>query len=165
MAHRLRPALIFLAAAAWLAGCDQQRIEKLEEGVATESDVRKQFGDPTLITEKADGSKDFEYPRQPEGTTNYRISIGADGKMSALRQLLNPASVAKIQAGMAQAEVRRALGKPAKTQRYALKPDEEVWEWHYLDGHQKKLFVVTYGADQKVLSTASTEDLRESMPK
>ena len=35
---------------AWaLLGCDAQRIEKLEEGVATEADVRKQFGEPAGV--------------------------------------------------------------------------------------------------------------------
>jgi outer membrane protein assembly factor BamE (lipoprotein component of BamABCDE complex) len=154
-----------LAATALLTACDQQRIEKLEEGLATEADVRKQFGEPKQITEKADGSKVFEYPRQPEGSTNYVITIGADGKMSSLRQLLTPANFAKVVAGMDQAEVRRTLGIPAKTQRYAAKPDEDVWEWRFLDGQQKKVFNVTFDRDAKVLSTATTDDPRETMAK
>ena len=32
-----------------LAACDPQRIDALEEGVATEADVRKQFGEPEKI--------------------------------------------------------------------------------------------------------------------
>ena len=136
----MRLLAILLAAAAALAACDQQRIEKLEEGVATEADVRRQFGEPVQITEKADGSKVLEYPRQPEGSTNYLITIGADGKMSSLRQLLTPINFAKVQPGMDQAEVRRTLGKPARTQRFAMKPDEDVWEWRFLDGQQKKVF-------------------------
>jgi hypothetical protein len=60
---------------ALVAGCDPQRVEKLEEGVSTEVEVRKQFGDPVTITE-ADGSRTIDYPRQPEGWTNYVIKIG-----------------------------------------------------------------------------------------
>ena len=161
----MRTFAFILAAAALLSACDQQRIEKLEEGVATEADVRKQFGEPTQIIEKADGSKVFEYPRQPEGSTNYVITIGADGKMSSLRQLLTPTNFAKVQAGMDQAEVRRTLGKPAKSQRYAMKPDEEVWEWRFMDGQQKKVFNVTFDRDAKVLSTATMDDPRETMAK
>lgn len=165
----MRQSLLFflgcMAAALLLTSCDQQRIEKLEEGVATEADVRRQFGEPTQITERADGSKWLEYPRQPEGTTNYMITIGADGKMSSLRQLLTSANAAKVQPGMDQGEVRRTLGLAAKKNRYAMKPDEEAWEWHFMDGPKKRLLTVTFGADAKVMSTAITEDMRDSTPK
>ena len=89
---------LLAALLAMLAGCDPQRIEKLEEGVSTEVDVRKQFGDPVTVTAEADGSRTMDYPRQPEGWTNYVIKIGPDGKMSSLRQLLTPDSFARIQA-------------------------------------------------------------------
>ena len=91
--HRSFRALLWAVLAAALAltvaACDPQRVEKLEEGVATEADVRKQFGDPVTVTVEADGTRTLDYPRQPEGWTNYLIKIGADGKMSSLRQLLN----------------------------------------------------------------------------
>ena len=32
-----------------LIGCDQQRISKLEEGVATEADVRRECGGPATV--------------------------------------------------------------------------------------------------------------------
>ena len=49
-----------------LAGCDSRRIEKLEEGVATEADVRAQFGEPAAVFDEPDGGRTFDYPRQPE---------------------------------------------------------------------------------------------------
>ncbi|RQO60627.1 outer membrane protein assembly factor BamE [Paucibacter sp. KBW04] len=155
---RLAPLLLML----WLclAGCDQQRADKLNEGVSTEADVRQQFGEPAQITERADGSKVLAYPRQPEGSTNYEIIIGADGKMSSLRQLLAPHNFAKIQPGMTQAEVSQILGRHAKTHRYALKPDEEEWEWRYLDGQSRKIFSVKFDREHKVQSSASTDDPR-----
>ena len=160
----MRTLPLILLSAALLVACDAQRIEKLEEGVATEADVRRQFGDPMTVTEKADGSKVMEYPRQPEGSTNYLITIGADGKMSALRQLLSPANFAKVQPGLSQDEVRRMLGKPAKTQRFALKPDEEIWDWRFLDGSTRKVFSVTFGADARVMSSAVGDDTRDTQP-
>ena len=160
----LNPLLtLLLAGAALLSACDQQRIEKLEEGLSTEADVRRQFGEPVQITEKADGARVLDYPRQPEGSTNYVITIGADGKMSSLRQLLTPTNFAKVQAGMDQIEVRRTLGRPAKTQRFALKPDEEVWDWRFLDGQQKKVFSVTFDRENKVMGTATTDDPRDTL--
>jgi len=143
-----------------LIGCDQQKIAKLEEGVATEADVRKQFGEPQATYNEADGAKTFEYSRQPEGQVAWMITIGADGKMSALRQVLKPAEFAKVTPGLDKAQVRRLLGKPAKTAKYDLKPDEEHWDWRWLDGQVPKFFSVTFDRDGKVASTAITDDTR-----
>ena len=107
-----------LAAVMALFGCDAQRIAKLEEGVSTEADVRKQFGDPVDVVAAPDGSRTLEYPRQPEGWTNYFITIGPDGKMSALRQVLAEPYFAKVKAGMDKAEIAKLLGRPAKRQSY-----------------------------------------------
>ncbi len=159
---RLCRVLPLCSALLWVSACDQQRIEKLEEGVSTEADVRRQFGEPTQITEKADGSKVLEYPRQPEGASNYVIVIGADGKMSSLRQLLTPNNFAQVQAGMSQDEVRRMLGKPAKTLKYAMKPDEDVWEWRFREGQKRMVFEATFDRDARVLKTATHEDVRDT---
>lgn len=155
---------LFLAALA-LAGCDQQRVQNLNEGLSTEADVRKQFGEPTQIIEKADGSKLLEYPRQPEGSTNYLALIGPDGKLTALTQQLTRENFEQVQPGMAQAAVRRLLGKPAQMQRFALKPDEEHWDWRFQEpGGQRKVFAVTFGADALVKATAITDDPRDTQP-
>ena len=157
----------FLAAAVvcallTVAGCDPQRIAKLEEGVATEADVRREFGEPAAVFNQADGGRIFEYPRQPEGQTNYFITIGADGKMSALRQVLKPSEFAKVTPGLDKAEVRKLLGRPAKTQRFDLKPDEEHWEWRWLESQQAKVFSVTFDRDGKVTTSASSDDMRDA---
>ncbi len=141
-----------------LVGCDPQKIAKLEEGVATEADVRKQFGEPHATYSEADGSKTFEYSRQPEGQVAYMITIGTDGKMSALRQVLKPAEFAKIKPGMDKGEVRRLLGKPAKTAKFDLKPDEEHWDWRWLDGQIPKIFSITFDRDGKVMASAVADD-------
>lgn len=153
-----------VALASGLVACDAQRIEKLEEGLSTEADVRKQFGDPATVTEKADGSKVMDYPRQLEGSTNYQITVGADGKMSALRQLVTPANFARVQPGLSQNEVRALLGVPAKTHQFALKPDEEIWDWRFQDGQVRKVFSVTFGPDKAVLRSAIGDDPRDMYP-
>jgi outer membrane protein assembly factor BamE (lipoprotein component of BamABCDE complex) len=151
-----------LAAALLLAaGCDEQRAAKLEEGVSTEADVRKQFGNPVDVYEHADGSRTLEYPRQPEGQSNYFITIGADGKMNALRQLLNAANFAKVQPGMSGDDVRKLLSRPAKVTPYALK-QQAVWDWHYRDGQTNKVFSVTFDAQGRVVSSASADDPRDT---
>lgn len=159
---RLKRGLVFswLAVTLWLPACDNQRIEALEEGVASEGDVRMKFGEPERVWEGANGSKIFEYNRQPEGTQNYMITIGADGKMSALRQVLSPANFANIQPGMPMETVRQMLGKPMKVTLFELK---NVWhyDWRYMDGPNqadKKIFTVVFDSDLHVLSTGSVSD-------
>lgn len=151
---------IFLLGIALLAGCDPQRVAQLEEGVSTEVDVRRQFGDPVTVTVAPDGTRTLDYPRQPEGWTNYVIKIGPDGKMSSLRQLLNEDNFARIQPGMDAQRVRDALGRPAEQKRYAMK-NEEVWSWRYKPVNESRLFTVTFGVDGKVVTTAKADDPRE----
>lgn len=158
-----RGALLALGAQlALLAACDPQRVEKLEEGVSTEVEVRKQFGDPVTITVEANGSKTMDYPRQPEGWTNYVIQIGPDGKMSSLRQLLTADNFARVQPGLGQQEVRNILGRPAKQQRFDLKK-EEVWDWRFKNGQESKIFSVTFNTEGKVSTTAVGDDPRETL--
>ena len=144
-----------------LAGCDRASV--LEESVSTEVQVRKEFGEPRTITVEADGSRTFDYPRQPEGWTNHVIKIGADGKVTSIRQLLTPDNFAKVTPGLTQLEVRAILGRPAKMVPYALKK-EEVWDWRFKQNAQdSKLFSVTFDAAGKVLSTSIGDDQRDSL--
>lgn len=141
-----------------LAGCDPARVAKLEEGVSTEAQVRQQFGEPVTLTVMPDGSKVLDYPRQPEGWTNYRISIGADGKMSALRQLLHADNFAKITAGQDDNAVRDRLGKPARVQPWDLKGEVE-WSWRFRpDANRSQIFSVYFDRGGRVLRTAVTDD-------
>ncbi|HZF79968.1 MAG TPA: outer membrane protein assembly factor BamE [Rubrivivax sp.] len=144
-----------------LAGCDRQKINELEEGVATADDVRARFGEPAVVYDDGGGARTFEYPRQPEGSVNYMISIGADGRMTALRQVLQPSSFARVTPGLDTAQVRRLLGRPAKVQRFSLK-QQEVWDWRFSDGNQTKLFSVTFDRDGRVVASATTLDVEQA---
>ncbi|KQP40040.1 hypothetical protein ASF44_09870 [Pseudorhodoferax sp. Leaf274] len=151
-----------MAAAVWagsvLLACDPQRIDALEEGVATEADVRKQFGEPEKIWDAPGGGRTFEYSRQPAGHRNYMITIGPDGKMSALRQVLTPENFAKVQSGMMMEDVRKLLGKPRRITPYDLQR-EVVYDWRYLDApNRSMLFEVSFNRDYRVLRTGSRPD-------
>jgi hypothetical protein len=154
-----------------VVGCDPQRIAELEEGVATEADVRARFGEPEKIWDAADmaatplpgaagapGSKTFEYNRQPAGNVNYMITIGTDGKMSALRQVLAPQNFAKVLPGMPMETVRKMLGKPMKITPYAAQQTTH-YDWRYLNPpNSVMIFTVVFDRDLKVLSTGSVEE-------
>jgi outer membrane protein assembly factor BamE (lipoprotein component of BamABCDE complex) len=141
-----------------LAACDPQRIDRLEEGVSTEADVRALFGAPDNIWDGPGGERVFEYDRQPSGHKNYMISIGPDGRMTALRQVLNPANFARVQPGMMTEEVRRLLGQPMKKTPYALK-NEIAWDWRYMQPpNTSMVFTVWFSPDLRVLRTGSAPD-------
>ena len=153
-------ARIFIGVLAlWALGaCDPQRIVQLEEGVSTEADVRAQFGVPDMIWGAPGGERVLEYDRQPAGHKNYMIGIGPDGRMTSLRQVLNPANFARVQPGMPSEDVRRLLGKPMKRTPYALK-NETAWDWRYLEPpNTSMVFTVWFGPDERVLRTGSALD-------
>jgi len=147
-----------LAGLAALVGCDQQRIARLEEGVSTEADVRAQFGPPEHVWDEPGGARTLEYNRSPSGWQNYMITIGPDGRMVALRQVLQPANFAKVQPGMAMEQVRRLLGKPARRLPLPLK-GEEAWDWRYIDPpNTQMVFTVWFNRDFRVVGTGTGPD-------
>ena len=150
-------AAALLLALLCLAGCDPKRISELEEGVATEADVRAQFGEPENIWQTA-GGRVLEYNRQPQGQKNYMITIGADGKMSALRQVLTPENFDKVRPGMPMEDLRKLLGKPAKRTPYPLKNETE-WEWRWVQPpNSPMVFTASLNDDQRVVRSGSSPD-------
>jgi len=143
-----------------LTGCDSRRISELEEGVSTEADVRERFGEPAAIYQDVNGDVTLEYPRQPAGHVNYMISIGPDGKMGALRQVLKLTNFMRVTPGLDRSEVRRLLGRPAKAQSFALK-EEEIWDWRFADGQEIKVFSVTFDKTGRVVATGITPDPKD----
>ncbi len=96
----------------------------------------------------------------PQVTKNYHITIGPDGKMTALRQLLTPDNFAKVQPGMMMEDVRKSLGKPMKITPYELKR-EIHYDWRFLDGvnmSDSKIFTVVFNSDLRVVSTGTRRD-------
>ena len=152
-----------LAALLSLLGCDQQRIVELEEGVATEADVRTKFGEPEKIWEGEGGVRIFEYNRQPAGHRNYMITIGTDGKMSALRQVLTPQNFARVQPGMMMEDVRKLLGKPMNVVPYELKK-ETYYNWRYLadQNNTSMVFSAVMDGNLKVIRTETGLDPEDS---
>ena len=148
-----------VVAALALVACDQQRISELEEGLSTEAEVRERFGVPDHIWDEGGGARTLEYNRQPAGQRNYMITIGPDGKMSALRQVLTPQNFALITPGMDLGEVRRRLGRPAKVTPYALS-GETHHDWRFLEPpSERKMFTVVSTDGRTVARTQVGPDM------
>lgn len=155
---RLLTGTVMALAALASSGCDPQRISELEEGLSTELDVRDRFGVPDNVWDEGGGVRTLEYNRQPAGLRNYMITVGTDGKMSALRQVLTPENFARIAPGMGMDEVRRRLGKPAKVTPYALS-GETYHDWRFLEApNTVMLFTVITDRKMRVLRTQSALD-------
>lgn len=150
----------WLALLAGLFGCDTQRLAELEVGRSTEADVRQRMGEPQAVWDEPDGSRTFEYSRQPEGSTAYMLTLSPSGTLTALRQVLTAETFARIQPGMPMEQVRRMLGRPMQQTPYALK-GETHWDWRYQDGpaqSDQKIFTVVFDSDFRVRSTGSVVD-------
>lgn len=142
-----------------LLGCDPQRIRELQPGVATEADVRDRFGAPDNIWDEADGARTFEYNRQPAGQVNYMITLGADGRLVGVRQVLTAENFAHIKPGMDMAQVRRSLGKPAKVTTYRLS-GETHHDWRFAElPNIPKMFTVVTRDSSTVLRTQIGPDM------
>ena len=142
-----------------LVGCDPQRIRELQPGVATEADVRDRFGAPDNIWDEADGARTFEYNRQPAGQVNYMITLGADGRLVGVRQVLTAENFARVTPGMDMAQVRRSLGKPAKVTTYRLS-GETHHDWRFAElPNIPKMFTVVTRDGSTVLRTQIGPDM------
>lgn len=154
-------AILFVAVIVALAGCDPLALEKLKPGQSTEADVRDAMGTPEMIWDDGQGVRTFEYNRQPAGHVNYMLTLGADGKLQAIRQVLTEAEFAKVQPGMHYDQVRRMLGKPAKDVWYPLKREHHV-DWRYLKTPtDSAMFTVVLDANRIVLRSATGVDMDE----
>ncbi|MGX7004474.1 outer membrane protein assembly factor BamE domain-containing protein [Caballeronia sp. KNU42] len=139
---------------------DTLLLKDLTPGVTTEAQIRDQMGEPETARTYTDGSKRLEYPRGPAGTNTYFVDIDANGKFTAVMQVLTAENIAKVRPGMTQDEVRRLLGKPTTIAEYPLKK-ERVWSWHWEEGGVTRdaMFNAHFGPDGIVTTTSRSEAL------
>lgn len=138
-----------------LQACDPIAMHELKPGISSVIEVRDRLGPPGQEWRNEDGSSVLEYSRQPEGTECFMLTIGSDGILRSIDQVLVETNFARIRAGMSGDEVRRILGKPAARHTYELKR-ETLWEWHIGQDNpmaEPLYFNVTFDADGKVSST------------
>lgn len=120
----------------------------------SEADVVRLAGQPRTVYKNPDGSRQLEYNNQPFGTTVYMITVGANGQVSNVAQVLSDPYMDKIKPGLTHDEVLRMLGEPMSTQEYYFSK-EEAWEWNIESighGGQLKRFDVIF-KDGKVVRT------------
>ncbi|MBY4899290.1 outer membrane protein assembly factor BamE [Cupriavidus sp. AU9028] len=137
---------------------DRTLFRGIETGVSTEEDVRRTAGRPDLVWEDESGARTLEYPRGPEGATTWQVTIGTDGRVARIEQVLTAENFARVRAGMSEDGVRRLLGRPTTVEAYARKR-ETVWSYRWWESSQQQaMFNVHFGADARVTHTSRSDD-------
>ena len=147
---------------AMLSGCNPLAIEQIKVGLSTRADVLRLMGKPESIRKEEAGplagADVLDYSGQPEGTQNWQIVVGTDDLVKEVRKLLTPDNFAKVYPGMKFEDVRMLLGKPARTNTYALSPNQHV-EWRWLQPpNEVMIFTVEVDAQQRVVRAGSARD-------
>lgn len=143
-----------------LSGCAGLSGDALQPSITTEAEVRARWGEPGRVWPAVAGGKSLEYTRQPSGHTAYMVDIGVNGKVTAVRQVLNRENFARVVVGMTPEEVLRLLGQPMKITHYPLKPVTN-YDWRYLDGPTREnsaVFSAVFDTSMRVVSTLSVRD-------
>ncbi len=126
---RFRPlfpaAACTLAAALLLAGC---AAPPPAPGTAR-TELLQRWGVPTGIHTLPEGGERLEYATGPYGRTTWMIDLDAGGRVQRARQVLEPATMFAVPAGLTREALRRELGRPGEVQ--GVWRGGEVWSWRY----------------------------------
>jgi hypothetical protein len=149
-------ALVITALALSLAAC--ATFGNITPGISREPEVIAKFGLPGDAHQAPDGSRVLEYPRQPLGYENWRVTIAPDGTVRAVEQLVDEPTFASLRPGMSRDEVLRALGRPSETSAYP-RLEEDVVSWRYMEfGLRSMFFNAHFDRSGRLKSTSRTLD-------
>lgn len=150
--------LLKILVAVLLTACAAYSGSGLKPGEARLENVLQVMGQPAMRWQDSDGSLQLVYPRGPMGYHTYMVTIGPDGKLQRIENVMNPKDFARIQAGMTKSQVLRILGPSVSSWTVYFKArDELVWEWRYCDEwNESARFDVLFDGDtETVRSTIS----------
>jgi hypothetical protein len=156
---------VLVATAIALLACDSRgrafedlRLARLNEGQSSEQDVRKLFGDPAAVRDIT-GGKGLIYPLGPEGPHTLLMKIDGKGKYQGREDLLTRGNFERVTRGLKELDVLVMLGRPGRAEKNPLN-QQSSWQWRFLDGHDTRIFVVTFDTSGTVTSTAIEDDPR-----
>jgi len=126
--------LLGIFTATLLTSCASYNGRGLKPGEDRLENVLQLMGEPAMRWQNTDGTLQLAYPRGPMGYHTFMVSIGADGRLRQIENVLDEHHFARIQPGMSRDEVLYLLGPsyPGWTA-YFKRRDELVWEWRYCD--------------------------------
>lgn len=139
-----------------LAACAS--LATLTPGVSREQDVIAKFGAPADERRLPDGSRVLDFPREPEGMENWRVTLAPDGTVRSVEQLVDEPTFARILPGLSRSEVLQMLGRPSEEKHFP-NLGEDVLSWRYLEfGNRRMFFNANFGPDGRLKYTSRTPD-------
>lgn len=155
--------LFAISSALLLCACGTYLGYGLKPGEDRLENVVHALGQPAMRWQNADGSERLAFPRGPMGFQTYIVSMGADGKLRQIENVLDEKNFARILPGMSKEEVLHILGPsyPNWTVFFERR-DELVWEWRYCDTWNEAarfnvLFDNTKGTVRSTLSLTESQ--------
>ena len=128
---------------ALVTGC---AVQSVQPG-ASRDEVVSRYGTPSRVVALASGTR-LQYSRQPAGQSAVMVDLDAAGRVTSVREVLNPAGFSTVVVGQSTREdTERALGRPASVDRvgswsgdiltYRWRDnDQDMYYWFYLDARQ-----------------------------
>lgn len=142
------PAAAAVTAALALGGC---AVSTLEPGSSREA-VTARYGTPSRVVPLATGSR-LQYSRQPAGHSAFMVDLDASGRVTAAREVLNPAHFVRVVPGQwTREDTEREFGRPASIDRVASWPGD-ILTYRWLDADQPMYFSVYLDARNRVQQT------------
>jgi hypothetical protein len=156
MTKRPKTLLAYIAAVL-LAGCVQPW-QQYQAG-ADQSTIIARLGPPREVYELPDGGKRLMWPTQPMGEVTTAADIDAAGKITTVRQVLQPSEFYRAQIGeWTKHDVLINFGRPVETSYFPLMK-REVWTYRYMEDNVWYLMYSFYFDDQGILRlTQKTPD-------
>ncbi len=151
--------LASLASVIGFFGGDSFHLRTLKADKSTAQEIRERLGPPAAEWPHGDGSVTWEYPRGPEGTRCWMLTLNDRGVLQKIEQALTEENFARIEKGWNAEQVRRLLGKPASDVKFPLKP-EVVWDWRIdpVTPGNSAWFHVHFSLDGFVTGTSRREE-------
>jgi hypothetical protein len=158
---------IALLSSMLLAACASYSGSSLKPGEARLEDVQALMGAPALRWQDPDGSVQLAYPRGPIGYHTFMVTLGPDGRLQSITNVLEPAGFARIRPGMTKDQVLRVLGPPNYNLTVYFKArDELVWDWRFCSdlGAASRFQVLFDNTLGTVRSAISQVEVRRAAP-
>jgi hypothetical protein len=96
---------------------------------ADEPAVVKAMGKPKARHALPGGAVRLVYPRGPAGKGTTMVDLGADGRVTSVREVLGEKQFAALPVGMTEEELLREIGPPSERQQHSNKTT--TWSYRY----------------------------------
>jgi hypothetical protein len=151
-------AITVISAGLLAAGCAAYDGQGLVAGVATEADIVGTMGKPVQTLRRANGDEALYFSKLPYGRQMLVATIGSDGRLKSLEQVLDYEHMKRIHAGTTTAaQVKEILGPPYRITRYPFKP-LDVWEYPWRTAVEKRFLSVSLSDDGIVRDISDAHD-------